>query len=47
MATSKKRIVARPGHKVIFVTHYFNKKLGKVIYARQYGIRAFPLEVPV
>jgi hypothetical protein len=42
---SKKRIVPRPGYKIVFVA-YVTTKDGKVLYARNYGKRAFPIEVP-
>lgn len=44
-ASTKKRVVARPGYKVVF-RPYITTKSGRVIYARTYGIRAFPILVP-
>lgn len=40
-----KRIVPRPGYKIVFVSHITTKD-GKILYARNYGKRAFPIEVP-
>jgi hypothetical protein len=45
MASSTKRIVPRPGYKIVFVSSIRTKD-GKVLYARNYGKRAFPIEVP-
>ena len=45
MASTTKRIVPRPGYKIIFVAS-ITTKAGKVLYARNYGKRAFPIEVP-
>jgi len=45
MATSRKGTVVPAGKKLIFVSR-ITRKDGKVIYARQYGYRAFPIVVP-
>ena len=45
MASSKK-MVPRPGYKIVFVA-YITLKDGRIIWARNYGKRAFPMEVPV
>lgn len=45
MASTTKRIVPRPGYKIVFVA-WITTKDGKILYARNYGKRAFPIEVP-
>ncbi len=45
MASTPKRIVPRRGYKVVFVA-YVTTKDGKILYARNYGKRAFPILVP-
>ena len=37
---------AAPGMRVIFVPWFRHKKSGKVIYAKNYGLKAFRFEVP-
>jgi len=35
------------GYVIIFRASYFNKKLGRRIYAHEYGLKAFRFQIPV
>lgn len=43
MATTKRYVP--PDEHIIFVRHFRNRYTGKVIYASQFGLKAFPIRV--